>query len=100
MLSLTGVPPASGFFEILFVPGRRGWNLGWLAIIGVITSVISAFLPARHRGHDEAIRKRRQPHLSGPVTTLAVTALGTLVLGLWPGPWLQMAQVGLRLFGG
>jgi NADH-quinone oxidoreductase subunit N len=104
MLSLTGVPPASGFFAkyYLFLAAVDG-HLGWLAIIGVITSVISAFFYLRvivdmtMREPESETPGRIYPAL---VTTLAVTALGTLVLGLWPGPWLQMAQVGLRLFGG
>ena len=104
MLSLTGVPPASGFFGkyYLFLAAVDG-NLGWLAIIGVITSVISAFFYLRvivdmtMRDPESETPSRIYPAL---VTTLAVTALGTLVLGLWPGPWLQMAQAGLKLFGG
>ena len=79
-------------------------NLGWLAIIGVLTSVISAFFYLRvivdmtMREPEREMPSRIYPAL---VTTLAVTALGTLVLGVWPGPWLQMAQqAGLKLFGG
>ncbi len=105
MLSLTGVPPASGFFGkyYLFLAAVDG-NLGWLAIIGVITSVISAFFYLRvivdmtMREPERETPSRIYPAL---VTTLAVTALGTLALGLWPGPWLDMmTQAGLRLFGG
>jgi len=29
-----------------------------------------------------------------------VTALGVLMLGVWPGPWLQLTQAGFKLFGG
>jgi len=105
MLSLTGVPPASGFIAkyFLFLAAVDG-NLGWLAIIGVITSVISAFFYLRvivdmtMREPERETPSRIYPAL---VTTLAVTALGTLALGLWPGPWLDMmTQAGLRLFGG
>jgi len=104
MLSLTGIPPAGGFFGkyYLFLAAVDA-NLGWLVMIGVLTSVISAFFYLRVIV-DMTMREpeRETPSSIYPalVTTLAVTALGTLVLGVWPGPWLQMAQAGLRLFGG
>jgi NADH-quinone oxidoreductase subunit N len=104
MLSLTGIPPTGGFFGkyYLFMAAVNG-NLGWLAIIGVLTSVISAFFYLRvivdmtMREPEREMPGRIYPVL---VTTLAVTVLGTLVLGVWPGPWLEMAQAGLKLFGG
>jgi NADH-quinone oxidoreductase subunit N len=104
MFSLTGIPPAGGFFGkyYLFLAAVDA-NLGWLVMIGVLTSVISAFFYLRVIV-DMTMREpeRETPSSIYPalVTTLAVTALGTLVLGVWPGPWLQMAQVGLKLFGG
>jgi NADH-quinone oxidoreductase subunit N len=104
MFSLTGIPPTGGFFGkyYLFMAAVDG-NLGWLAIIGVLTSVISAFFYLRVIV-DMTMREpeREMPNGLYPalVTTLVVTTLGTLVLGVWPGPWLQMAQAGLGLFGG
>jgi NADH-quinone oxidoreductase subunit N len=104
MLSLTGLPPTGGFFGkyYLFLAAVTG-NLGWLALVGVVTSVISAFFYLRvivemtMREPKRASPDRVYPAL---VTTLAVTALGALMLGVWPGPWLQLAQAGLKLFGG
>jgi NADH-quinone oxidoreductase subunit N len=68
-----------------------------------LTSVISAFFYLRVIV-DMTMREpeREMPGSVYPalVTTLAVTALGTLILGVWPAPWLQMAQAGLKLFGG
>jgi len=104
MFSLTGIPPTGGFIGkyYLFLAAVDA-NLGWLVMIGVLTSVISAFFYLRVIV-DMTMREpeRETPSSIYPalVTTLAVTALGTLVLGIWPGPWLQMAQAGLRLFGG
>jgi NADH-quinone oxidoreductase subunit N len=104
MLSLTGVPPTGGFFGkyYLFQAAVEG-NLGWLAIVGVLTSVISAFFYLRVIV-DMTMREpeRESPGRIYPavITTLAVTALGTLILGVWPGPWLQLAQAGLKLLGG
>ena len=104
MLSLTGIPPTGGFFGkyYLFMAAVNG-HLVWLALVGVVTSVISAFFYLRvivdmtMREPEREIPSRIYPAL---VTTLAVTALGTLILGIWPGPWLQLAQAGLKLFGG
>jgi NADH-quinone oxidoreductase subunit N len=104
MLSLTGLPPTGGFFGkyYLFLAAVTG-NLGWLALVGVVTSVISAFFYLRVIVE----MTMREPKRASPdhvypalVTTLAVTALGALMLGVWPGPWLQLAQAGLKLFGG
>jgi NADH-quinone oxidoreductase subunit N len=104
MFSLTGIPPTGGFFGkyYLFLAAVGG-GLGWLAIIGVATSVISAFFYLRVI----VDMTMREPESETPgtiypavIAALSVTALGTLVLGVWPGPWLQMAQVGLKLFGG
>jgi len=104
MFSLTGIPPTGGFFGkyYLFLAAVEG-GLGWLAVIGVITSVISAFFYLRvivdmtMREPESETPSRIYPAV---ITTLAVTVLGTLALGVWPGPWLQMAQAGVKLFGG
>ena len=104
MLSLTGIPPTGGFFGkyYLFLAAIEG-GLGWLAIVGVLTSVISAFFYLRvivdmtMREPERETPSRIYPALT---TTLAVTALGTLVLGVWPGPWLQLAQAGLKMLTG
>ncbi len=104
MLSLTGIPPTGGFFGkyYLFLAAVEG-GLGWLAIVGVLTSVISAFFYLRVIV-DMTMREpeRETPNRIYPasVTALAVTALGTLILGVWPGPWLQLAQAGLKMLTG
>ena len=44
MLGLTGIPPLSGFFGKLYIlQAAVEANLGWLAVLLVITSVVSAF---------------------------------------------------------
>lgn len=103
MLSLTGIPPTGGFWGkyYLFLAAVNG-GLSWLAIVGVVTSVISAFFYLRvivDMTMREPVHQPPDRIYPAVVTTLAVTGLGTLALGLWPGPWLQLAQAGLKWLG-
>jgi NADH-quinone oxidoreductase subunit N len=99
MVSLAGLPPTAGFLGKLYLfraalgAGRTG-----LVIVGVLTSVVSFYYylavivrmymaaptPATER--TEAVP---DPHLS---LALALTAVGTLWLGIWPGWLLAPAQ--------
>jgi NADH-quinone oxidoreductase subunit N len=84
MLSLIGVPP---IFRSVLDAGLIG-----LALVGVITSLISAYYYLRvvvvmymREGEPEA-------HSEGWLNaTLWVTAIGTFVLGILPGPVLALA---------
>jgi NADH-quinone oxidoreductase subunit N len=94
MLSLTGVPPTVGFvgkfyiFRSVIDAGLIG-----LALVGVITSLISAYYYLRvvvvmymREGEPEV---RSEGWLNA---TLWVTALGTFVLGILPGPLLALVE--------
>ena len=96
MFSLTGIPPTAGFVGkyYLFWATVEA-DLVWLAVLGVLTSLISAFFYLRvvvdmyfsHASRDAPA------HLYATLTTvLFVTVAGTLLLGLWPGPLLDMVQ--------
>jgi NADH-quinone oxidoreductase subunit N len=95
MFSLTGIPPAAGFTAKLFVfRAALEANLLWLVIIGVITSVISAYFYLRV----VIIMFMREGSATAdtrPALTWAIglTALGTLLLGIQPGWLFQAAQV-------
>jgi NADH-quinone oxidoreductase subunit N len=94
MLSLTGIPLTGGFagkFYVLRTAVEA--NLVWLAIIGVITSVISAFYYLRvvylmymFEGEADLIRK---PAL---VTAVWITAIATLLLGILPAWGFDLAR--------
>jgi len=94
MLSLTGVPPAAGFAAKFYVfRAAIDANLLWLAIIGVVTSVVSGYYYLRVvftmymlDGDGEMILK---PAL---VTAVAITAVATLLLGILPGYWFDLAR--------
>ncbi len=94
MFSLTGLPPTAGFIA-KFSLFRAAVDAGylWLALVGVITSLVSAYYYLRvvvlmfmRPGEGRA--------LTHPTLNLAVglTAAATLVIGLVPGPFLDLAQ--------
>lgn len=96
MFSLTGIPPTAGFSGkyYLFWAAVEA-DLIWLAVIGVLTSVVSAFFYMRvvvamyFSDSSADFPSHLYPTLA---TALIVTAAGTLVLGLWPDPLLDLAQ--------
>jgi NADH-quinone oxidoreductase subunit N len=98
MLSLTGVPPSIGFVGKFFL-FRAVVDAGivWLAIVGVLTSVISAYFYLRiivmmymAEGEVETVGDRALN------STIGLTALATLFFGVLPGPLLALvAQSGL-----
>jgi NADH-quinone oxidoreductase subunit N len=96
MFSLTGIPPTGGFVGkyYLFWAAVEA-DLTWLAVVGVLTSLVSAFFYLRvvvtmyfdAPSHDAPL-----PFYWTLRTALILTAAGTLIFGLWPGPWLDLAQ--------
>jgi NADH-quinone oxidoreductase subunit N len=108
MLSLTGVPPTGGFSGKFFLfRSALEADLLWLAIVGVVTSVISGYFYLRlvylafmYEADGEVVIDRNRA-LSFAV---AVTALATLILGFLPGPWFDVVQQamlnGARLIAG
>jgi len=99
MLSLIGIPPSAGMVGKWFIfRAAIHADLVALAIVGVITSVISAFYYARvvlvmwMKEGEAAVSVR--PAL---VVALVVTALGTLALGIYPTPFFDLAQRSLLM---
>jgi NADH-quinone oxidoreductase subunit N len=101
MLSFTGVPPTLGFVGkfYLFRTALEGGFIG-LALIGVLTSLISAYYYLRvvvimymHEGEPQV---HSEPWLN---LTAGVTALATVVLSLFASPLFAWAsQAALKLF--
>lgn len=106
MLSLTGVPPTGGFSGKFFVfRAAIEADLLWLAIIGVVTSVISGYYYLRvvylmymHDGNGEVVV------LPGINLAVGITAVATIILGFFPGAWFaitrEAALIGARLIAG
>jgi NADH-quinone oxidoreductase subunit N len=97
LLSLAGVPPTAGFVGKLYLFGaaiERGYIL--LALIAVVNSAISLFYYMKVA---VAMYMRDLPPAglalspSRPLrVVLFVTVVGTLAIGIYPGPFLDLAK--------
>lgn len=108
MLSLTGIPPTGGFSGKFFLfRSALQADLLWLALVGVVTSVVSGYFYLRlvylsfMYGPEGELAIDRSRTLS---VAVAVTALATLLLGVLPGRWFDVTQQamlnGARLIAG
>lgn len=95
MFSLIGFPPLGGFFGkvAVFAPAIEA-GLTWLAIIGVLASIVSAgyylrvvyvFIFESAEEQPEPARKAGFPVSAGAATVLAVCVVLLLVIGFVPG---------------
>jgi NADH-quinone oxidoreductase subunit N len=98
MLSLAGIPLTGGFIGkyLLFASAVQA-GLAWLAIVGVVTSVIAAFFYLRVIV-DMFMREAEPGHAVQPVSyrplnfTVGLAAVGVLVLGIVPGLVIALVQ--------
>ncbi len=96
MLSLTGIPPTAGFFGKFYIFGAAIDNgLLWLAVVGVVNSVVALYyyvgviramylMPAPSEepvGEPAALR-----------LALGVAAVGTFLVGIYPQPFVDLAN--------
>ncbi|MEM7333082.1 MAG: NADH-quinone oxidoreductase subunit N [Chloroflexota bacterium] len=94
MLSLTGIPPTGGFSGKFYVfRAALEADLVWLAIVGVITSVISGYYYLRvvylmymYEGKGDV---RSNPAINWAV---GLSVLATIVLGFAPGTWFEITK--------
>jgi NADH-quinone oxidoreductase subunit N len=98
LLSLVGIPPLAGFVGKFYVFGsavRAGYL--WLALIAVLNSALAAYYYLRvivymYMREPEAAAARYTPSFAG-VLALTVSLAGIVLLGLAPGPFIDLAQV-------
>ena len=100
MVALTGIPPTGGFvgkFYLFAAALKAGW--GWVAVIGVLTSAVSLYYYFRIvlymylKDSDQTTPTPIQsPAL---VWSIALCALATLILGIYPGPFIEIAKQSL-----
>jgi NADH-quinone oxidoreductase subunit N len=98
MFSLAGIPPTAGFLGKFYIfSGAIEAGYIGLAVLGVVNSVISVYYYLRVvvwmymspdvGGEDPLIASSWPLRL-----TLALTAIGVIVFGLWPTPLVEMAR--------
>jgi NADH-quinone oxidoreductase subunit N len=103
MLSLTGIPPTAVFFGKLYVFGavlERSPQLLWLVAVGVVSSVIALYYYVSVIRAMYLLPPRDPTPVREPVAlgaALWVAALGTLVVGLWPQPVIDLARTAALL---
>jgi len=97
LLSLAGIPPLVGF-TAKFMVFRAAVNEGlvWLAVVGVLNSLISAYYYLRvvYVMYMQPLPKRapEYPRLPALTAIAAVSALAVVLVGLLPGPVLEAAH--------
>jgi NADH-quinone oxidoreductase subunit N len=96
MFALAGVPPFGGFFGkyYVFFAAIKS-HMTWLAIIGVLASLVSAYYYLRivvlmyfREGHADVSSKPSR----AAIAVVVLCALAVLVLGLFPSFIIQVAQ--------
>ncbi len=100
MLSLAGFPPTGGFVGKFYIfRAAVNANMVWLAVAGVLNSVVSVYYYLRVVVLMYMAEPAEEP-APAPVgwllgVSVAVAAVGLLVLGLWPAGITGLAQVAL-----
>ncbi|MHB8625259.1 MAG: NADH-quinone oxidoreductase subunit N [Aggregatilineales bacterium] len=86
MLSLTGIPLTAGFIGKYFVFNAAiNANLVWLALVGVLTSIVSAFYYLRVIVKMYLEPGEADAQLAFPLSSaIALCAAGTVILGILP----------------
>jgi NADH-quinone oxidoreductase subunit N len=106
LFSLTGLPPTAGFIGKMYlfaeVVNRHYW---WLAVIGVLNSVVSLFYymkvaKAMYFARDEAAA--RGPLRLAPLhmAILVLLAVPTVLFGIWWSPLKSLADRAMAGFVG
>ncbi len=97
VFALAGIPPTAGFMGkfFLFSAAMKTGHVG-LAVLGVLTSVVSVFYYLRlvvyayfHEPVGLRTSYRFPPDL---LAAGAISTAGILLLGVWPGLWLQLTR--------
>ncbi|MFN0095649.1 MAG: NADH-quinone oxidoreductase subunit N [Dehalococcoidia bacterium] len=101
LVSLTGIPPTVGFWAKMFIfnAGVRA-DLTWLVIVGVLNSVISGYyyLSVARTMFVGDGAGGRVPTTIPLVVSLAATAGGILIFGIYPTPLIDAAHHAADIF--
>lgn len=101
LISLTGIPPTGGFFGKFYVLGSAVNNgLLWLAVVAVVNSVVALY----YYMNVVRVMYLLPVPSGGPVTepvslrlALGIAALGTLVIGIFPQPFVALVGAAAML---
>jgi NADH-quinone oxidoreductase subunit N len=96
LLSLGGVPPTGGFFGkfYLFKAAMESPQLTWLVVVGVLNSVISVYYYLRvvvAMYFKDAVRPLEPTDGAGMRAGLLITAIAVVLLGVFPGTFVDWA---------
>lgn len=96
MLSLTGIPPTGGFTAKFGVFGAViQADMTWLAIVAVITSIISAYFYLRVVYYSFMFDSPDSTQIRIPAFAAAAVIIGVLItflLGVYPNPVIELAR--------
>jgi NADH-quinone oxidoreductase subunit N len=97
LIALIGVPPTGLFMAKLYIfSAAVNSDLAWLAVVGVINSVVSAYYylrVVRVMYLEPSPDEERVPASQALRASLGISALGILVIGIVPGPLLRLAEL-------
>ncbi len=100
LLALTGIPPTGGFVGKVYLFAsavQSGW--AWVAVVGVVTSAISLYYYFRvvvYMYLRDSTDAAPAPLPSRAIVgAIALCALATLVMGVYPGPFIELAKTAL-----
>lgn len=96
LLSLTGIPPTAGFLAKYYV-FLAGINAGymWLVIVALLTSVIALYYyitVVRRMYFPSDLSETPFPVSRSLVAALAISAVGVLYFGVFPGTFVDWVQ--------
>jgi NADH-quinone oxidoreductase subunit N len=102
LVSLTGIPLTAGFWTKLYIFNAAvRADLVWLVVVGVVNTAISAYYYLRIAG----LMLFQPPESESPVRPTwplvlggAVAALGVLVVGFVPSPFIAVAREAVSVF--
>ncbi len=103
MLSLTGIPPTAVFIGKFYVLAAAIDNgLLWLAVVGIVNSVVSLYYYMAVVRTMYVVPATATTPIEEPASlqvALGIAGLGTLLIGLYPQPLIDLA-LSARLFFG
>jgi NADH-quinone oxidoreductase subunit N len=96
LLSLVGIPLTGGFFGKFYIfRAAIQADLIWLSVLGLLNSAVAAYYYLKilvvMYMHDPAETEPVEPLSAGLAATLVVSAALVFLLGVFPGPALELA---------